>query len=180
MSEVSHFFAARVTASSSLRTSLEQARIQAIVDSAGDGTPTPQTLRSPAPDSRWVGFASPSENREALWKLTERLVEVFDEGGDWSVSFFMERERLVLRAEDLEPAREGAGTSASQREWLRRFFGRAPEAFLATLAVGGILPFCKDLGIPFLELVDQDMVPWEQLAREFPERAVLDSEELSG
>jgi hypothetical protein len=180
MSEVSHFFAARVTTASSLRASLERARIQAVVDSAGDDTTTPQTLLSPMPERRWVGFASPSDNREALWKSMERLVEVFEESGNWSASFFMERDRLTLRAEDLDPAREGFGISASQREWLRRFFGRAPEALLATLAVGGIFPFCQELGIPFLALMDQDMVPWERLAREFPERAVLDAEELSG
>jgi hypothetical protein len=181
MSEVSHFFATLVANPSLFRKSLEQARIHAILDSAGAGDcpPVPQGLPIPVLDRRWLSFASPSDNREALWKLTERLVEVFDNGGDWSLSLFMDREKLTLSIKDLEPAREGIGTSARQQEWLRHFLGLSPGVLLATLSVGGILPFCKAVGIPFLELADQDMLPWEHLSRQFPDRYVLDSQELS-
>jgi len=182
MSEVSHFFAALVANPSVFRKSLERARIQAILDSAeaGDGAPVPQGLTTPVLDMRWLSFASPSNNREALWKLTERFVEVFDDGGDWSLSLFMDREKLTLSIKDLEPTREGLGTSARQQEWLRHFLGRSPGSLLATLSIGGILSFCKAVGIPFIELVDQDMIPWEQLSRQFPDRYVLDPQDLSG
>lgn len=178
MSEISHFFAARVTSVVSLRMALERARIQAILGSERDGRGAAPTLLSPLPARRWVGFASPSDNREALCKLAEQLVEIFDSGDEWSVSLCMGQEKLVLRSETLEPARDGSGTSVSQRDWLRRFFGRPPDALLATLSTGSVPLFCKELGIPYLELVDQDVVAWEQLAREFPGRSVLDSESL--
>ncbi|HYO65437.1 MAG TPA: hypothetical protein VEU33_05090 [Archangium sp.] len=182
MSEVSHFFAALVANPSLFRKSLERARILAILDSAGagDGPPMPQGLPIPALNKRWLSFASPSDNREALWKLTERLVEVFDDGGNWSLSLFIDREKLTLSIKDLEPTREGIGTSARQQEWLRHFLGCSPGALLATLSAGGMLPFCKAVGIPFLELADQDMVPWEHLSRQFPDRYVLDFQDLSG
>ncbi|RKH19237.1 hypothetical protein D7X74_07405 [Corallococcus sp. CA047B] len=182
MSEASHFFAALVTSPAVFRKTLERARLQAVLDvePAGDAVAPSGPGATPAvPGPRWVAFASPGENREALGKLTERLVEVFDEGGDWSLGFFMDQAKLTLRSEDLEPSVEDRRTSARRHAWLLLFLGRTPDEALAALSTGGAFAFCEALEISFLELVDQEMVPWEALSREFPDRYTVASWELA-
>lgn len=173
MSESTRFFAAPGVEPVAFRQSLERAGLQAILD-------VPDEVRRASPPGRtWVSFASPSGNREHLLRVSERLLEIAEYSGGWSLAFFWGREETVLGPEQVQVAKGSAGMDVRRREWLQRFLMQDVAPLLSTLVLGGPSAFCRAVGIHFLELADQDTVPWAQLEGRFAGRRVLTADELS-
>jgi hypothetical protein len=156
MAETTHYFAARVRDHAELKRTLERAGIPAMLDpceypSLGrgkwDGLPEYQ---------RWVLVITQSENWSRLTRVVERLVEIVDVPTSWHLAVSWAGRELSGSFHCVE--REGPSTrfSDSELDFLARFFDRPRSAFESRLVWGRQAQFCEAVGIPFLEMVDQD------------------------
>ncbi|MGD2151788.1 MAG: hypothetical protein PVG79_00880 [Gemmatimonadales bacterium] len=157
MAENTHYFAANVRDPAELKRLLIEEKIPAIIDPCEYEALGRGRFADRPADEQWLLLLSNSENWDRLTGLLERLVEIEDfEGRLWrlAVSWNGQALRGTFYAEDSE--QESTVYSAAELGFLSRFFNKDESVFARYLKWGCAAEFCAAVGIPFIEMVDQD------------------------
>jgi hypothetical protein len=137
MAENTHFFAANVKGPAELKELLIREKIPAIIDLCEYPGLGRGAFADLPEDERWLLLLTNTDNWERLTGHVERLVEIDD-----------------FEAEHIE--QESTVYTADQLDFLSRFFMRERTVFQRYLAWGYAAEFSAAVGIPFIEMVDQD------------------------
>jgi hypothetical protein len=157
MAENTHFFAANVKGPAELKELLIREKIPAIIDLCEYPGLGRGAFADLPEDERWLLLLTNTDNWERLTGHVERLVEIDDfEGQLWhlGVSWNGQVLRGTFYAEHIE--QESTVYTADQLDFLSRFFMRERTVFQRYLAWGYAAEFSAAVGIPFIEMVDQD------------------------
>ena len=158
MSENTHHFAANVRDPAELKRLLVREKIPAIIDLCENYSWLGRGSWDDLPeDDRWLVLLTHTEDWDRLTGLIERLVEIMEyERQFWhlGVSWNGQVLRGTFYAEHIEE--ESTVFTAEELDFLSRFFRRDRSVFERYLSWGYHAEFCAAVGIPFLEMVNQD------------------------
>lgn len=161
MSKSTHFFAAHVEEPEELKRLLIREKVPAIIDPCEYEWLGRTRFAHLPDDQRWVMLLTRSDNWERLKGLIEKLVEIEDYKDELdlfglAVSWNGVEVRGTFYAEPWVEE-ESTRFAADQLEFLERFFNKDKAQFARYLAWGYAEEFCKAVGIPYIEMVDQDL-----------------------
>ncbi|HSG81051.1 MAG TPA: hypothetical protein VLC48_02280 [Gemmatimonadota bacterium] len=157
MSENTHFFAVHGREPGELKQALVRERIPAIIDPC-EYEAMGRTRFSELPeDQRWLLLLTHTDNWGRLTGLIERLAEIGDyQGQFWNVGVSWQGRELwgTFYAGHVEE--ESTQFTVEELEFLSRFFNKERASFEPYLTWGCAAEFCAAVGIPFIDMLDQD------------------------
>lgn len=176
MSEYTSYFAVKADEPDNIRRALEAAGLRALVDDVSVGPPEPRWTVVEAPHD--AGFVDvdgspvfsvrfdPWETLKATFPFVLHLF-IEENGADWRLTVSRRGEAELV----LSFSADGAPLALAELERVSGFFGVPLDA--TTLRVGGAFDFCRAVGLPYLELEDQ-----QHLGRVLAPGAVVLASEL--